>query len=267
MPTILILLPTSGQVATGFLTSIIGLTQQFARQGITFGLKHYEFSDLVVSRNYLMSYFLSDSRYTHALMLDSDLIFKPDQILRMLEFDRDFVAAPYPRRTMSFDRFHAAVLQNEACPPEQRRTPDELAAASFSYTIQPGFFSDQPGAPRYDGSFVTSGGVGAGCVLLRRAVPEAMVARGLAHPLPFQGAQLIYADAPRFHDFFSHKLNPAGDFYYGEDQSFCHRWVVGCGGDLWVDTCAKIGHVGAFTFWGDPQQVQSPPFAVPRPQE
>jgi hypothetical protein len=94
-----------------------------------------------------------------------------------------------------------------------------------------------------------------------------MVVRGVAHPLPFQGAQLIYADAPRFHDFFSHKLNPAGDFYYGEDQSFCHRWVVGCGGDLWVDTCAKIGHVGAFTFWGDPQQVQSPPFAVPRPQE
>ena len=267
MPTILILLPTAGQVATGFLTSIIGLTQQFARQGITFGLKHYEFSDLVVSRNYLMSYFLSDSRYTHALMLDSDLIFKPDQILRMLEFDRDFVAAPYPRRTMSFDRFHAAVLQNEACPPEQRRTPAELAAASFSYTIQPGFFSDQPGAPRYDGSFVTSGGVGAGCVLLRRAVPEAMVARGVAHPLPFQGTLPIYADAPRFHDFFSHKLDEAGEFYYGEDQSFCHRWVVGCGGDIWVDSRAKIGHVGAFTFWGDPQQVQSPPFAVPRPQE
>ena len=67
--------------------------------------------------------------------------------------------------------------------------------------------------------------------------------------------------------FFSHKLDEAGEFYYGEDQSFCHRWVVGCGGDIWVDSRAKIGHVGAFTFWGDPQQVQSPPFAPPPPQE
>ena len=70
MPTLLILMPTGGHVDTPAVHSLIGLTQALPRRGIGFALKTYEWSDLVVSRNYLMSYFLAQKKFTHALLLD-----------------------------------------------------------------------------------------------------------------------------------------------------------------------------------------------------
>ena len=49
-----------------------------------------------MARNYLLSVFLSDERFTHALFLGSDLSFEPEQFFRLLDFDEDFVTAVYP---------------------------------------------------------------------------------------------------------------------------------------------------------------------------
>ena len=51
----------------------------FLMRDIDFALKTYEFSDLVMYRNYLVSYFLSHADFTHALLLDTDLEFAPTQ--------------------------------------------------------------------------------------------------------------------------------------------------------------------------------------------
>ena len=97
-PCLIILLPNTGTVHTLFMKSLRGLTQALQSRKIPFALKTTEFSDIVMSRNYLLSVFLSDERFSHALFLDSDLSFLPEQFFRLLDFDAEFVATVYPDR-------------------------------------------------------------------------------------------------------------------------------------------------------------------------
>ena len=63
------------------MTCLIALTQKMSFARIAFAVNTYEFSDFVMWRNYLVSYFLSQEEITHALLLDSDFEFSPDQFL------------------------------------------------------------------------------------------------------------------------------------------------------------------------------------------
>ncbi len=53
MATVLILMPTGGHIDTPAVHSLIGLTQAMPKRGVAFAMKTYEWSDLVISRNYL----------------------------------------------------------------------------------------------------------------------------------------------------------------------------------------------------------------------
>ena len=68
---------------------------------------------------------------------------------------------------------------------------------------------------------------------MKRIVPEQMVDNGVAQLLPRTATIPGYENASRFADFFSHLLTDDKEAILGEDQSFCKRWLVGCGGDIW----------------------------------
>jgi len=75
-----------------------------------------------------------------------------------------------------------------------------------------------------------------------------MVEQGVAHPLPRTSTLRGYVAAPRFADFFSHWRTTDDATILGENQSFCRRWVHGCGGKIWVDGQSKNSHQGEFSF-------------------
>lgn len=248
--TLVILIPTPGHVVTAFFKSLIGLTQALSQRGIPFAVKTYEFSDIVMSRNYLMSYFLSNPRFTHALCLDCDLEFQPGQFFRLLDFGADCMIAPYPRRQLSMTKLFAEMQENLARPEAERLTHPQVLARALGHVVQkstahPGWRSIRRG----DFHTVPSGGFG--FTLLSRRVPEMMVDKGLVRAFPDQGRLPIHADAPAFHDFFNHMVSPDGRYILGEDQSFFHRWVFGCGQELWADGAARLTHHGAYAFPGD----------------
>lgn len=56
-PSLLIMVPNTGMVHTEFMKTIICLTQSLKTKNVAFAMKTVEFSDIVMSRNYLMSYF------------------------------------------------------------------------------------------------------------------------------------------------------------------------------------------------------------------
>lgn len=247
---LVILIPNPGLVATPFFTSMIGLTQALQRRGVAFALKTYEFSDIAMSRNYLMSYLLSNRVFSHALCLDCDLEFLPQQFFRLLELDVDCAIAPYPRRQMSVRKLSAEIGKNLRRPEQERLTDLQVMARSLGHVVQ--HKTSDPGwASKRQGDFVTVPGAGMGFTLIRRTVPERMVAAGVVDYFPAQGKLEIHADAPEFYNFFNHIVSPDKRYIMGEDQSFFHRWVFGCGGDIWADSKAALRHHGNFGFQGD----------------
>jgi hypothetical protein len=249
MPTLLILMPTGGHIDTPTVHSLMGLTQALPKRGIPFALKTYEWSDLVISRNYLMSFFLAEKGFTHALLLDSDMSFHPQLFFDLLDFDADFTVAPYPQRQMRWARFRALVEREAEKPAADRAPTDRLLSESLRYNIADRYEAGDPWAYEVRDGFRKVPGAGTGFMLIRRAVPERMVASGAAVPVPgFNGPGYPGAD---FHDFFSHLRGRGGLVMHGEDTSFCRRWIEGCGGEIWCHETAQITHHGALAYPGD----------------
>lgn len=247
--TLMITMPTGGQITTPAVKSLIGLTQFLQRKGIAFAYQTHEFSDIVFSRNQLAAIFLSDLRFSHVLMLDSDLSYPVETLKRMIGFEAPFTAATYPQKFFPWQRLRQLIEEEADLPPNARRPMRELVAASWTYTLQSGGFNGRPWRPKQRGGFITVPATGTGMMLVAREVFETMIAKGTA-PRLARHEGLIDRRAERYHDFFSHRRSPDGSFLYAEDQSFCLRWVEDCGGDIWLDTEADLTHWGQAAFQG-----------------
>lgn len=247
---LLIQMPTQGTVSVQTMKALIGLTQALRDRGIAFAIKTYEWSDLVISRNYLMSWFLGQGKFTHSLLLDSDVSFAPDLFFRMADFGADFTVAPYPQRSLRPDALRAALAREQATPGATPVPLQKLIARTLRYNIQAEANPKSAFTPKQRDGFRTVAGAGTGVMLVSRRVPERLVAAGAARHFPrfktlpgFQGVDI--------HDFFSHLPDPEGNYLYAEDQSFCRRWVVECGEDIWAIDDAQVVHHGSFDYPGD----------------
>jgi hypothetical protein len=124
-----------------------------------------------------------------------------------------------------------------------------LLAESLRYNISDRFEAADPWPYEVRNGFRKVPGAGTGFMLIRRAVPERMVATGTALPVPgFNGPGYPGAD---FHDFFSHLRGRGGAVMHGEDTSFCRRWIDGCDGEIWCHETAKVTHHGSLAYPGD----------------
>jgi hypothetical protein len=256
MTTLMILMPTGGQIDTPAVHSLLGLTQALQRRGIPFALKTYEWSDLVISRNYLMSVFLADEKFTHALLLDSDMSYQPQLFFDLLAFDADFSVAPYPQRQMRWQAFRAAVEREALKPEGDRASTGKLLAETLRYNVSEVFDAGKPWPHEARDGFRKVPGAGTGFMLLRREVPERMVRMGVARPVPaFNGPGYPGAD---FHDFFSHLRGRDGAVMHGEDTSFCRRWIEGCNGDIWCHETAQVTHHGTLAYPGNYALAKKP---------
>ncbi len=248
-PTLLIAMPTMGEISTPTVKCLIGLTQSLSRKGIPFGFQTYEFSDIVFSRNQLMCIFHTREQFTHMLMMDSDMAVEPDAIWRLLDFGVDFAATAYPQKHPRWGRLRALIEAEAGLPKDQKTPIDQLLSRTWVYNHQRADFGGTLWTPKHRGGFITVPATGTGLMLMTRAVPETMVAKGAVSRKP-RLEQVPLHKGLIYHDYFSHLSSPDGSLMYGEDQSFCMRWTHHCGGEIWLDTESTVTHYGNKTHVG-----------------
>jgi hypothetical protein len=188
------------------------------------------------ARNSLVATALDNPLATHLLFIDADIGFSPDQVGRMLRFDRDVVAGMYPLKVVHYD---PTVFERMAA-------GEGLETSQMRYV----------GAPcrdeqwREDDGFVTAEFAGAGFMLIRRGALEKMIA---AYPqLKYQAAhdRAQPSASPHQYAFFDGMIDPDSGAYLSEDYTFCRRWRA-IGGEVWLDTRSKLKHIGPREFAGD----------------
>lgn len=200
------------------------------------------------ARNAIVAEFLSRKEKTHLLFVDSDMEWMPHTIVRMLKANVPFAAAPYVQKG----------YRNAPTANYRVKDLDSLHAAVIDWNVQ---FEDAgilKGDSQLSGvlnGFAKAKRVGAGLMLLRRDMLETMISK--------------YADTQyRFHwdgkadDHFSPSTRYFGLFdllkeedggMIGEDYAFCDRWIKGCGGEIWCDVDARVGHHGHHRYSGSLQ--------------
>ncbi|WFU05809.1 hypothetical protein QA648_21830 (plasmid) [Rhizobium sp. CB3171] len=229
-----------GMVAKDYMQSIISLMQVGGQFGVQLTLALLGNDALITrSRNTLVSHFLNDTAATHMLFIDADISFEPEQVMRLLDADKDVVAAMYPIKDYDWGNAAKAPLRNA----------ETLAEAALHYVGTPltGPYAE------WDGDFVTAIYAGTGMLLIKRAVIEKMIA---AYPGLRYDAIHAYPGTKRSpttqYALFECLIEEETGIYLSEDFAFCHRWRA-VGGEIWLDTGSKLSHTGAHRFAGNPQ--------------
>lgn len=176
------------------------------------------------SRNALTAEFLR-SDCTHLLFIDSDLVFSPDHVARLLSHRADIVGGFYPKKQDGKLEWVINTLPQ----------PMPVATAAG---LQP---------LKY---------VGTGFMLIARGVFEKMIK---AYPeIEFVED---YGRRTVAHDFWSmgvYREKDGSGRYLSEDWFFCQRWLD-MGGTIYGDTAVALKHIGPAIF---PLKSQEPELYV-----
>ena len=227
-----------GLLTQGYVESVIKLMHHAGQEGFEVRLALLGHDALITrSRNTLVAAFLDLPEMTHLMFIDADIAFEPESVSRLLDFDEDLVAGLYPLKVTDWAK----------SPMNVERHGEPPVLASLAYVGAP----CEGEALERRGDFITGVYAGTGFMLIRRRVIETLVQAHpelrytAAHvfPRPTRASQNQYA-------LFECMIEPETGAYLSEDYAFCRRWLEQ-DGQIWLDTCSKLTHIGAHSFAGD----------------
>jgi hypothetical protein len=244
-PSILIATPCfGGMVSQNYMLSVIRLMNHAASSGFEVSLSLLGYDALISrARAILVAACLDNPDTSHLLFVDADISFQPEQVERLLRFDKDFVGALYPLKSIDWDLIPARCVAGG----------ESIRQAALSYV---GAFSPDD-ERKQEGDFATGLYVGGGFQLIRRGALERMIAAypethfTHAHILPKSGVRDETRPSPNLYALFDCIIDPDTGAYLSEDYSFCRRWRE-IGGEIWIDRASKLTHSGPYEFVGDP---------------
>ena len=194
-------------------------------------------------RNLCVANFLKDpANYTHLLFIDSDIDFKFDTIIKMLKFDREVIATPYPMKHIHWDQIWDRVQKGKI------KNIEELKRAGHAFPIK---LDNQKGKeiPVVDGVIEVSHAP-TGCMLIKKQVFDKMIK---AYPNDkIEQATIVNGIAlidEYNYNFFDTIHDPETKKYYGEDFGFCKKWTA-IGGKCYCYVSDDITHVGEYAYNG-----------------
>ena len=235
-----------GQCAGSYTKSSTDFATAAAQYGIEVQY-FYLFNESLITRarNYCVDTFLR-SDCTHMIFIDSDIGFDANDVLAMLalmddESEYDILTAPYPKKTIAWEKIKDAVDRGFA-----DENPNDLENFVGDFVFNPaagtGEFSLLEPVEVLEG--------GTGFMMIQRSALEKWEA---AYPdqkyLPdhvrtkhFDGSREITA-------FFDCVICPETKRYLSEDYMFC-QWARKAGIKVWLCPWMKTTHVGSYFFGG-----------------
>jgi hypothetical protein len=163
-------------------------------------------STLPEKHNSLVRYFLRAGAWTHLLLLDSDMIFPPGMVLRLLGYAKAVTGVLYARRLPPF-----ALIGGTCSPPDGPGT----GAVTMGRRVWPDVYPLRPGQGLQRADML-----GGGVLLVHRRVFE--------------------TTAPPWFEMPPTTITSGG--HLTDDYYFCEK-VRAAGFELWCDTDLEVGHM------------------------
>jgi hypothetical protein len=201
-----------GNITEVCFSSYLGFTIMAMQNGINFQIDTLSNeSNVNRARNSCAAKFLSGD-CSHLMFVDADIQFNPQDIVKLINHDKDIVGGIYPQKTL---------------PPKM-----------VLNTLNNG---------EHEGDLIEVGTLGTGFMLIKRSVFEKMIEEGATPYVDAIG--LSPKENSNQYDFFQCTIDSNGR-YLTEDWSFCRRWRQ-LGGKIWADTTIALAHVGYYRFQPD----------------
>jgi hypothetical protein len=175
------------------------------------------FWDSLISRarNAAAAEFLS-SDATHLLFIDADISFDPEDVLKLIQSNKDVICSPYPKKYIKDN-------PNDGRPFE----PVDFAVSGSMRKVSEKEYEIQS--------------VATGFLLIKRNVFENLIDKypEIEYVNDIDG----YGPGKVMHDFFRVHINPNTKIYESEDWGFCTLWR-NMGGKVYARNDISLGHWG-----------------------
>ncbi len=187
------------------------------------------------ARSRLAAQFLAFEKATHLLFIDADIGFAPKNVFRLLEADKDMVAAVCPLKRIDWEKARAGAKKDIA----------DLQAVSIGYVVR--FLPNAGSSVHVEDGFAQVAYAGTGFLMIKRAAMQKVCD---AHPeLRAKMGDMADIMAPEAVMVFDTLVEPETGQYLSEDYAFCRRWRD-LGGEIWADFEARLTHVGHAAYTG-----------------
>ena len=234
--------PVHSDVSIHYAQSLLTLQQELILKykiKISFALMK---SSLVTQgRNLCVSnMFEQDTKYSHLFFVDSDIEFKTETLIKLIEADKDIIGAPYPLKTIDWNKIELR---------RKRSNVEDVSKISkLGYTWPVKLENRDQIEVKNNIAEVTH--VPTGCTLYKREVFEKMMKaypdKKIVQPTIINGQM---AEREYMYNFFDTYHEPETKRYYGEDFGFCKRWTE-IGGKCHILVDQYITHVGEYRYEG-----------------
>ena len=235
--------PVHSECSIHYTQALLKFQKQCMMNSIMVSFALLKSSLVTQGRNLCVSNFLKDPiNYTHLLFIDSDIDFTFNVIMKMLKFDREVIATPYPMKHIHWDQIWNKIQNGNI------KNIEELKRAGHTYPIKLDNHTGE-NIPVVDGVMEVSHAP-TGCMLIKRQVFDKMIK---AYPNDkIEQATVINGMAvinEYNYNFFDTIHDPETKKYYGEDFGFCKKWTA-IGGKCYCYITEDITHVGEYAYNG-----------------
>lgn len=182
------------------------------------------------ARNVLATMFLKDSDYTHFMFIDADIEFNANDVISMIEADKDVICGVYPKKEMNWNFVEQAVKNG-------------VSTENLQYFVGSSFVNLKEGAKQSFDEPVEITDGGTGFMLIKRDILQKVADAAPTFWSP-EGKE-YYAV---FDTSFEEKI-PGKNEYLSEDFHFC-RLVTKAGGEIYAAPWVVLNHIGQYSYSG-----------------
>ena len=179
-------------------------------------------------------------KYDYLLFIDSDIEFRYETIMKMIEADKDVIACPYPLKNLDWHKISKRIKRGESVEPEA------LATKGYTWPVK----VENQNEIKVEHGVAEVAHAPTGCMLIKRSVFEKMIKaypeKKISQPTIMNGEQV---DKEFYYNFFDTLHDPDTKRYFGEDFGFCRRWTK-IGGKCHIYVDDYITHVGEYKYEG-----------------
>jgi hypothetical protein len=195
----------------------------------------YNNSIITEARDLFTQMFLA-SGCDYLFFIDADQSFKPEDVLRMIQEDKDIIGGVVPKKRMNWNSISEAV---------QHGIPAQSLSkysGEFNLALLPG--QDQP--EDFTKSFEVSH-IGTGMMIIKRSVFDKL--KESVRSYKYSGSEMQgISSGDKVYEFWKTDISEEG-LAMGEDVNFCHMWRK-LGNKVYAAPYAKTTHVGSYEFSG-----------------
>ena len=232
--------PMYGGQCTGYYTqSLLTLGPVLNQNGYDMAFSAMFNESLIQrGRNALAHGFMQRPECTHLMFIDADIKFNPQDIIKMIEADKDIICGIYPKKEINWVEVEKAV--KEGVP------TDRLKTRTASVVVNLKDYAGSVTVPVSEPVEIFNGGTG--FMLIKRSTFETMksVVNSYNNDVLFLDGGI---SNDRITEYFACAIEPGTERLLSEDYFFCWK-AREAGLKVWAAPWAQLGHFGSYLFEG-----------------